>query len=113
MAIEGVAATVPLSAGERAAGLNQLAALRARHWDDSGWDEVARFLNDMRDHRDPGYHDNCRALAAIFYFAKLPTARHSAAPDAFTRQEQRALIAAMNHFRAVVSLFPRRLTLPN
>ncbi|WP_160319992.1 DUF5347 family protein, partial [Citrobacter freundii] len=26
---------------------------------------------------------------------------------------KKALITAMNHFRAVVSLFPKRLTMPN
>ncbi|MDZ1423087.1 DUF5347 domain-containing protein, partial [Klebsiella pneumoniae] len=30
-----------------------------------------------------------------------------------TTDEKRELIKAMNHFRAVVSLFPRRLTMPN
>ncbi|WP_318356247.1 DUF5347 domain-containing protein [Enterobacter sp.] len=111
MAIEAVAATVPLSVGERLAGLNHVAALRARYGSDST-PEVARFLADMRDRRDPQFADNQRALAAIFFLAKIPTARHELAFDALTTDEKTALIGAMNHFRAVVSLFPRRLTLP-
>lgn len=39
MAIEAVSATVPLKAGERLAGLNHVAELRARYWGDS-WKEV-------------------------------------------------------------------------
>ncbi|MDY0971373.1 DUF5347 domain-containing protein [Siccibacter turicensis] len=111
MAIEGTAATVPLSIGARTAGLNHIAALRARHWEHSGWAQLTRFLDDMRDRRDPAFHDNQRALAALFYLAKIPTGRHALPPEALTLQEQQALIRAMNHLRAVVSLFPDRLTL--
>ena len=48
MAIEAVSATVPLKAGERLAGLNHVAQLRARYWGDC-WKEVERFVDDMRD----------------------------------------------------------------
>lgn len=34
MAIEAVSATIPLKAGERLAGLNHVAELRARYWGD-------------------------------------------------------------------------------
>lgn len=34
MAIEAVSATVPLKAGQRLAGLNHVAELRARYWGD-------------------------------------------------------------------------------
>lgn len=111
MAIEAAAAMVPLSAGERLAGLNHIAALRARHGSDSS-QEVARFLADLRDRRDPQYAENQRALAAIFFLAKIPAARHECAFSALSIDEQTALISAMNHFRVVVSLFPRQLTMP-
>ena len=71
MAIEAVSATVPLKAGERLAGLNHVAELRARYWGDS-WKEVERFVDDMRDKRDPQFEENTRALAAIFFLAKIP-----------------------------------------
>lgn len=69
MAIEAVSATVPLKAGERLTGLNHVAELRARYWGDS-WKEVERFVDDMRDKRDPQFEENNRALAAIFFLAK-------------------------------------------
>ncbi|EDD4584835.1 hypothetical protein BRR39_09330 [Salmonella enterica subsp. enterica serovar Enteritidis] len=53
------------------------------------------------------------ALAAIFFMAKIPAERHSISINELTTDEKRELIKAMNHFRAVVSLFPRRLTMPN
>lgn len=112
MAIEAFSATVPLKAGERLAGLNHVAELRARYWGDS-WKEVERFVDDMRDKRDPQFEENNRALAAIFFLAKIPAARHELELSELTTDEKKALITAMNHFRAVVSLFPKRLTMPN
>ncbi|MEQ5196879.1 DUF5347 domain-containing protein [Klebsiella pasteurii] len=112
MAIEAVELSAPLTAGERLAGLNHIAELRARYWGDS-WKEVERFINDMRDKRDPQFEENSRAMAAIFFLAKIPTARHELELSELTTEEKKALITAMNHFRAVVSLFPKRLTMPN
>lgn len=112
MAIEAVEMPAPLMAGERLTGLNHIAELRARYWGDS-WKEVERFINDMRNKRDPQFEENNRALAAIFFLAKIPAARHELDLSELTTDEKKALITAMNHFRAVVSLFPRRLTMPN
>ena len=100
MAINGAAATVPLSPGERLNGLNHIAELRAKVFGLNIESELERFIKDMRDPRDINNEQNKRALAAIFFMAKIPA-------------EKRELIKAMNHFRAVVSLFPRRLTMPN
>ncbi|EOC0418883.1 DUF5347 domain-containing protein [Cronobacter malonaticus] len=111
MAIEAVSATVPLKAGERLAGLNHVTALRTRFWNDGG-KELERFIADIRDKRDPCAEDNRRALAAIFYLAKIPAARHALTLSELTDDEKKALITAMNHFRAVVSLFPRSLSVP-
>ena len=111
MAIEAVSASVPLKAGERLAGLNYITELRSRFWGDGG-QEVERFFEDMRDKRDPQYEENIRALAAIFFLAKIPAARHELELSELTTDEKKALITAMNHFRAVVSLFPKRLTMP-
>ena len=113
MAIEAVALSTPLTAGERLAGLNHIAELRARFWGDDSWKEVEQFIRNMRDKRDPLFVENCRALAAIFFLAKIPTARHELASSELTIDEKKALITAMNHFRAVVILFPKRLTMPN
>jgi len=112
MAIEAVSATVPLKAGARMAGLNHIAEIRGRFWGDS-WKEVEQFVANMRDTRDTQHEDNERALAAIFFLAKIPAARHELKLSELTTDEKKALISAMNHFRAVVSLFPKRLTMPN
>ncbi|SCC31513.1 hypothetical protein GA0061071_112147 [Kosakonia oryzendophytica] len=111
MAITADRISVPLSAGERLNGLNHIAELRTSHWGDS-WPEVARFIEDLCDKRDAQYDENSRALAAIFFLARVPAARQALGPHALTLEEKRAVISAMNHFRAVVSLFPKRLTLP-
>lgn len=111
MAIEAATTTVPLTASERFAGLNHVAELRARHWGD-GWQEVVQFVAEMRDKRDPHFEENRRAMAAIFFLAKIPATRHESELSELTTDEKKALITAMNHFRAVVSLFPKRLTMP-
>lgn len=111
MAIDAVTSVHPLSAGARLAGLNHVAELRARYWESSG-KEMERFIADLRDRHDPQFEENSRALAAIFFLAKLPPSRHSLALSELSREEKIALIKAMNHFRVVVSLFPRRLTMP-
>lgn len=113
MAIEGDSATVPLSPGYRLDGLNHIAELRAKVFGLNIESELERFISDMRNQRDINHKQNERALAAIFFMAKIPAERHSVKVSELTTDEKRELIKAMNHFRAVVSLFPKRLTMPN
>ncbi|MEQ0401766.1 DUF5347 domain-containing protein [Klebsiella sp. JB_Kp033] len=113
MAIEGDSATVPLSPGHRLDGLNHIAELRAKVFGLNIEPELDRFISDMRDQRDINHKKNERALAAIFFMAKIPADRHNVNMNELTTDEKRELIKAMNHFRAVVSLFPKRLTMPN
>ncbi|HED3076168.1 TPA: DUF5347 domain-containing protein [Citrobacter amalonaticus] len=113
MAIDGPAATVPLSPGKRLDGLNHIAELRTKVFGLNIESELERFIKDMHDQRDVNHKQNERALAAIFYLAKIPAERHSVKISDLTTDEKRELIKAMNHFRAVVSLFPKRLTMPN
>ncbi|QER53200.1 DUF5347 domain-containing protein [Klebsiella quasipneumoniae] len=112
MAIEGDSATVPLSPGHRLDGLNHIAELRAKVFGLNIESELERFISDMRNQRDINHKQNERALAAIFFMAKIPAERHSVKVSELTTDEKRELIKAMNHFRAVVSLFPKRLTMP-
>lgn len=112
MAIEGDSATVPLSPGDRLDGLNHIAELRAKVFGLNIESELERFISDMRNQRDINHKQNERALAAIFFMAKIPAERHSGNVSELTTDEKRELIKAMNHFRAVVSLFPKRLTMP-
>ncbi|WP_312239427.1 DUF5347 domain-containing protein [Pantoea sp.] len=104
--------TVQMSAGQRASALNHIAALRTMMYGDCG-NELKRFINEMRNKRDAQYEQNNRALSAIFFLANISKERHSVEFDELTSDEIAALIGAMNHFRAVVSLFPKKLTLPN
>ncbi|EKR9381720.1 DUF5347 family protein [Raoultella ornithinolytica] len=113
MAINGDAATVPLSPGKRLDGLNHIAELRAKVFGFNIDTELIRFISDMRNPRDVNRLQNERALAAIFFMAKIPTERHCVNVSDLTTDEKRELIKAMNHFRAVVSLFPKRLSMPN
>ncbi|EPY6732891.1 DUF5347 family protein [Klebsiella quasipneumoniae] len=113
MAIEGDSATVPLSPGHRLDGLNHIAELRAKVFGLNIEPELVRFISDMRDQRDINHKQNERALAAIFFMAKIPADRHNVNMNELTTDEKREMIKAMNHFRAVVSLFPKRLTMPN
>ncbi|AYW17788.1 TPA: hypothetical protein MIU13_08580 [Klebsiella pneumoniae] len=113
MAIEGDSASVPLSPGHRLDGLNHIAELRAKVFGLNIEPELERFISDMRDQRDINHKQNERALAAIFFMAKIPADRHNVNMNELTTDEKRELIKAMNHFRAVVSLFPKRLTMPN
>lgn len=112
MAIEGDSATVPLSPGHRLDGLNHIAELRAKVFGLNIESELEKFISDMRNQRDINHKQNERALAAIFFMAKIPAERHSVKVSELTTDEKRELIKAMNHFRAVVSLFPKRLTMP-
>ena len=113
MAIEGDSATVPLSPGHRLDGLNHIAELRAKVFGLNIEPELERFISDMRDQRDINHKQNERALAAIFFMAKIPADRHNVNMNELTTDEKRELIIAMNHFRTVVSLFPNRLAMPN
>ena len=113
MAIEGAVVTVPLSPGKRLDGLNHIAELRAKVFGLNIESELERFIEDMRDQRDVNSKQNERALAAIFYMAKIPAERHSVNISDLTTDEKRDLLKAMNHFRAVVSFFPHRSPLPH
>ncbi|WP_068871160.1 DUF5347 family protein [Edwardsiella tarda] len=113
MAIEGAAATTPLSPGERLGGLNHIAELRAKVFGLNIEPELERFINDMRNPLDVNTKQNERALAAIFYMAKIPAGRQSVNISDLTTDEKRELVKTMNHFRAVVSLFPKMLAMPN
>jgi hypothetical protein len=113
MAIEADSALVAINTGARTAGLNHVAELRSRFWGDNSEKDISRFMDDMRDIRDSNYQENKRALSAILYLANIKTDRHELDLSELTNDERNSLIRAMNHFRAVVSLFPKRLTLTN
>ena len=89
MAINCTAVTVPLSPGERLNGLNHIAELRAKVFGLNIESELERFIKDMRDSRDINSEQNKRALAAIFFMAKIPAERHSISINELTTDEKR------------------------
>ncbi|MNV04805.1 hypothetical protein D3C71_951130 [compost metagenome] len=89
-----------------------MAELRTRYWG-SNSKELESFFDTLRETHAPLYQDNRRVLAAIFFLAKIPAARHELQFNSLTGDEKKALISAMNHLRAVVSLIPKRLSMPN
>lgn len=113
MAISDIQPATPLKTGARFDGLNKIAELRSQLWGGYGDNpEVERFISDMRDTTDSHYADNKRALGAIFFLAGIPAPRHDTEFNELTTAEKKAFITAMNHFKAVVSLFPKKLYMP-
>lgn len=112
MAIEQAAMMVPLSPATRLEGLNHIAEVRAQVFGRDIEPDLERFIDLMRESRSEYQQRNLRVLAALFYMARIPTERHGASVGDLTHDEKRELIIAMNHFRAAVSLFPKRLAMP-
>ncbi|HAT3644845.1 TPA: DUF5347 domain-containing protein [Raoultella ornithinolytica] len=108
MAFKAEDITANMSAGQRASALNHISALRSVLYGDRN-KELNRFVNDMRNKRDEKYELNNRALGALFFLANISKERHGVEFSELTSDEVTALIGVMNHLRAVVSLFPKRL----
>lgn len=113
MAIEGDSIFGELNAGQRVSALNHVALIRAQLLGGDCEKDLARFFSEMRDVSDSSYQDNKRALSAILFLANIGKDRHNAEFSELTTDERKAIIRAMNHLKAVVSLFPVRMTLPN
>lgn len=111
MAFKAEDITINMSAGQRASALNHISVLRTALYGDCE-KELNRFINEMRDKRDEKYELNNRVLAALFFLANISKERHCVEFSELTSDEVTALIGVMNHLRAVVSLFPKRLTMP-
>lgn len=113
MAIEGDAMLGELNAGQRVSALNHLALLRSQFMGGDCEKDLSRFFSDIRDITDNHYQENKRALSAILFLANIGKDRHDVDFSELTTDEKAALIRAMNHLKAVVSLFPKRLALSN
>ncbi|CEE91480.1 Phage-related protein [Xenorhabdus nematophila str. Anatoliense] len=96
----------------RVNGLNQLAQIRAKFFKSAN-EQLATFIDEMRDKRNEHYADNIRVLAAIFFLARIPKERHGLELSQFSREERINLIKAMNLIKAASPLLPRNLSLPN
>jgi len=113
MAIEGDSMLVELTAGQRVSALNHVALIRAQLMGGNCEKDMTRFFSEMRDVTDSNYQENKRALSAILFLANIGKDRHDVDFSELTTDEKTALIRAMNHLKAVVSLFPKRMALPN
>ncbi|WP_275371870.1 DUF5347 family protein [Xenorhabdus bovienii] len=102
----------PMSVEMRANGLNQLAQIRAQHLK-SGHEQLATFIDEMRDKRNEHYADNIRMLGAMFYLANIPRERHKLELNQFTSEERINLIKAVNLIKAASAVLPEGLSLPN
>ncbi|MCV5768117.1 DUF5347 domain-containing protein, partial [Escherichia coli] len=81
-------ATRPRSPSERQNGPNHMAELSAKVFGLNIYSELERFIKDMRDPRDINNEQNKRALAAIFFMAKIPAERHSISINELTTNEK-------------------------
>jgi len=112
MAIEGAAAAVPLSPGERVHGMNHIAELRAKVFRKDIRPDIERFFSDMRNPRDINHAQNIRALAALFFTAGIKAERHNMTVNELTDSEVKELIKAMNIFKGLVGVLPKQLAVP-
>ncbi|CDH18561.1 Phage-related protein [Xenorhabdus bovienii str. kraussei Quebec] len=96
----------PMPFEMRTNGLNKLAQLRAEHFK-SGNEQLATFIDEMRDKRNEHYADNIRMLGAMFYLANIPRERHKLELNQFTSEER------INLIKAASAVLPEGLSLPN
>ncbi|MBG6244011.1 hypothetical protein CS369_02720 [Candidatus Symbiopectobacterium sp. 'North America'] len=106
------ARAIEIGISARVEGLNHIAALRGKFFPANGEKDMCRFIDDMRDKYEPGYHDNIRVLSAMFDLADIDKERQRLKFNELTTDEKERLIKAMNKLKAVVSLFPKNLILP-
>ncbi|CAI1547852.1 DUF5347 family protein [Serratia marcescens] len=111
MAFTKTARTVPLTPSQRADGLQHIAELRRDVFKCDSTAEINRFLADVCNESEPRHKDNIRTLSAILFLAGIKKERHGLSFSELTSEEKKVLVDAMNKFRAVVSLFPKHLSM--
>ncbi|WP_051690908.1 DUF5347 family protein [Photorhabdus australis] len=102
----------PIPFETRVNGLNQLAQIRAKLFKSAN-EQLAAFIDEMRDKRNEHYADNIRLLGAIFYLARIPKERHKLELKQFTSEEKISLIKAVNLIKAASASLPNNLSLLN
>ncbi|WP_254879843.1 DUF5347 family protein [Providencia rettgeri] len=93
----------------RVNGLNQAAKLRTSvfHCDKQNPDnrELAGFIEYLR-------LSDVRMLNMIFYLAEIKSNQHHLGFDEFNKEEQQAIISAINQIKALTALFPKHIAMP-
>ncbi|WP_265524193.1 DUF5347 family protein [Providencia rustigianii] len=90
-------------------GLNQAAKLRTSvfHCDKQNPDnrELAGFIEYLR-------LSDVRMLNMIFYLAEIKSNQHHLGFDEFNKEEQQAIISAINQIKALAALLPKHIAMP-
>lgn len=93
----------------RVNGLNQAAKLRTSVFqcDKQNPDnrELAGFIEYLR-------LSDVRMLNMIFYLAEIKSNQHHLGFDEFNKEEQQAIISAINHIKALAALLPKHMAMP-
>ncbi|WP_272653977.1 DUF5347 family protein [Providencia sp. PROV091] len=93
----------------RVNGLNQAAKLRTYVFqcDKQNPDnrELAGFIEYLR-------LSDVRMLNMIFYLAEIKSNQHHLGFDEFNKEEQQAIISAINHIKALAALLPKHMAMP-
>ncbi|MEX6151289.1 DUF5347 family protein [Providencia hangzhouensis] len=93
----------------RVNGLNQAAKLRTSvfHCDKQNPDnrELAGFIEYLR-------LSDVRMLNMIFYLAEIKSNQHHLGFDEFNKEEQQAIISAINQIKALAALLPKHIAMP-
>lgn len=93
----------------RVNGLNQAAKLRTSvfHCDKQNPDnrELAGFIEYLR-------LSDVRILNMIFYLAEIKSNQHHLGFDEFNKEEQQAIISAINQIKALAALLPKHIAMP-
>ncbi|MGG7474974.1 DUF5347 family protein [Providencia sp. R1] len=89
--------------------LNQAAKLRTSvfHCNKQNPDnrELAGFIEYLR-------LSNVRMLNMIFYLAEIKSNQHHLGFDEFNKEEQQAIISAINQIKALAALLPKHIAMP-
>ncbi|MEY1536103.1 DUF5347 family protein [Providencia rettgeri] len=93
----------------RVNGLNHAAKLRTSVFqcDKQNPDnrELAGFIEYLR-------LSDVRMLNMIFYLAEIKSNQHHLGFDEFNKEEQQAIISAINHIKALAALLPKHMAMP-
>ncbi|PHM73689.1 DUF5347 family protein [Xenorhabdus kozodoii] len=104
---------VALTLDEKIDGLNKSAALRAKFFvDKNSNSQLADFIETMRDRTNNRVRNNERMLHLIFHLAGIDKSRFDIRFNEFTPDEIRSLILAINQLKALASILPDKLILP-
>ncbi|WP_338804825.1 DUF5347 family protein [Xenorhabdus griffiniae] len=102
---------VSMTLDEKIDGLNKSAELRAKYFSDDNR-ELAEMIEYLRDRTNNRTRNNEQLLHLIFNLAGFDKSRYEVKFHQLTNNEQRSLILAMNQLKALASILPDKLVMP-